>query len=131
PNFAQAGQGLQQLQQQQQGLKAAVAAGELWMEPDVAERAAARCEQGIDEVDQIIYDLEPLARERKFGKNDHGHQVATAFKDAAVTGENSVAGVLRESKDVLRDMAQTFRDAGRAASVAEQANQRMFDGGAQ
>ena len=130
PSFVQASQGLAALQQEQRGLQGAVAEGELWMEPDVAERAALRCEQQIDEVDLIIQDLQPLGRERRFGDNDHGHQVATAFKDAAVTGENSVAGVLRESKDVLRDMAQTFRDAGRAATAAEQANQQMFGGGA-
>lgn len=128
PSFVQASQGLETLQQEQRGLQAAVAAGELWMEPDVAERAAQRCEQQIIEVNEIIGDLRPLARERRFGDNDHGHQVARAFKDAAVTGENSVAGVLRESKDVLRDMAQTFRDAGRAAAAAEQANQQLFGG---
>jgi hypothetical protein len=38
----QANQGLAAMQQQQHGLDAAVTAGELWMEPDVAERAAGR-----------------------------------------------------------------------------------------
>lgn len=100
------------------------------MEPGVAERAAVRCEQQIDEVDQMIYDLRPLARERTFGDNADGRAVAAAFKDAAVTGENSVEGVLRNSQDVLRNMAATYRAAGRAAAQAEQANQQMFQGDA-
>jgi hypothetical protein len=42
PNFAQAGQQLDGLRQQQSELAAAVESGQLWMEADVAERAAAR-----------------------------------------------------------------------------------------
>ena len=131
PNFMQANQDLAAMQQQQHGLDAAVTAGELWMEPDVAERAAARCEQQIDEIESMIRDLEPLERQRKFGDNEDGLATAKAFKDAAVTGENSVRGVLVKSQDVLRNMAATYRAAGQAAARAEQANQQMFSGGAE
>ena len=131
PNFMQANQGLAAMQQQQYGLDAAVTAGELWMEPDVAERAAARCEQQIDEVELILDGLRDLDRERKFGDNADGLATAKAFKDAAVTGENSVRGVLVKSQDVLRNMAATYRAAGQAAAQAEQANQQMFRGGAE
>jgi hypothetical protein len=127
----QANQDLAAMQQQQHGLDAAVTAGELWMEPDVAERAAARCEQQIDEIESMIRDLEPLERQRKFGDNEDGLATAKAFKDAAVTGENSVRGVLVKSQDVLRNMAATYRAAGQAAARAEQANQQMFSGGAE
>jgi hypothetical protein len=127
----QANQGLAAMQQQQHGLDAAVTAGELWMEPDVAERAAARCEQQIDEVELILDGLRDLDRERKFGDNADGLATAKAFKDAAVTGENSVRGVLVKSQDVLRNMAATYRAAGQAAAQAEQANQQMFRGGAE
>jgi hypothetical protein len=130
PNFTQANQGLAAMQQQQHGLNAAVTAGELWMEPDVAERAAARCEQQIDEVELILDGLRDLDRERKFGDNEDGLATAKAFKDAAVTGENSVRGVLVESQEVLRSMAATYRAAGQAAAQAEQANQQMLSGGA-
>ncbi len=131
PNFTQANQGLAAMQQQQHGLSTAVTAGELWMEPAVAERAATRCEQQIDEVDSILRDLRSLDRERKFGDNADGRTIAKAFKDAAVTGENSVMGVLVKSQEVLRNMAATYRAAGRAAAQAEQANQQMFSGGAE
>ncbi len=131
PNFAQANQGLAAMQQQQHGLSAAVTAGHLWMEPDVAERAAARCEQQIDEVRSIVFDLQPLERERKFGDNEDGLTTAKAFKDAAVNGENSVRGVLVKSQDVLRNMAATYRAAGQAAAQTEQANQQMLRGGAE
>ena len=131
PNFTQANQGLAAMQQQQHGLSTAVTAGELWMEPAVAERAATRCEQQIDEVDSILRDLRSLDRERKFGDNADGRAIAKAFKDAAVTGENSVMGVLVESQDVLRSMAATYRAAGQTAVQAEQANEQMFSGGAE
>ncbi len=98
---------------------------------DVAERAAARCEQQIDEIESMIRDLEPLERQRKFGDNADGRAAATAFRDAAVTGENSVRGVLVKSQEVLRNMAATYRAAGGAAAQAEQANQQMFSGGAE
>jgi hypothetical protein len=130
PNFTQANQGLAAMQQQQHGLSAAVTAGELWMEPDVAERAAARCEQQIDEVELILDGLRDLDRERKFGDNEDGLATAKVFKDAAVTGENSVRGVLVKSQDVLRSMAATYRAAGQAATQAEQANQQMLSGSA-
>ena len=48
-----------------------------------------------------------------------------------MTGENSVRGVLVKSQEVLRNMAATYRAAGRAAARAEQANQQMFRGGAE
>lgn len=131
PNFAQSNQGLAAMQQHQQGLRAAVDAGQLWMEPDVAERAAQRCEQQVAEVDDIIADLRPLGRERMFGDNEDGRAVAEAFRDAAVEGPYSVRGVLMESQEVLRSMAATYRAAGRAAAQAEQANQQMFQGGSQ
>lgn len=131
PNFAQSNQGLAAMQQHQQGLQAVVDAGQLWMEPDVAERAAQRCEQQIVEVDEIISNLRPLARKRKFGDNDDGDATAEVFRNAAVEGPDSVRGVLTNSQEVLRSMAATYRAAGRVAAQAEQANQYMFQGGAQ
>lgn len=131
PNFAQANQGLAAMQQQQTGLRAAVEAGKLWMEPDVAERAAVCCEQQITEVESIIDDLRELDRERKFGDNADGHAIARAFKDAAVTGPDSIKGVLLNAQQVLQNMADTYRAAGRAAAQAEDANQQMFRGSAQ
>ena len=131
PNFAQSNQGLAAMQQHQQGLQAVVDAGQLWMEPDVAERAAQRCEQQVDEVQSIISNLRPLGRERKFGDNADGHATAAAFRNAAVAGPDSVRGVLTNSQEVLRSMAATYRAAGRAAAQAEQANQQMFQGGSQ
>ena len=93
PNFTQASQGLAAMQQQQHGLNAAVTAGDLWMEPDVAERATARCEQQIEEVESILDGLRDLGQARKFGDNADGRAAAMAFRDAAVTGGNSVRGV--------------------------------------
>lgn len=111
PNSAQANHGLAAMQQQQTGLRAAVEAGTLWMEPDVAERTAVRCEQQIGEFQMMIEKLRNLDRERKFGDNADGHAIAKAF-NAAVTGPDSVRGVLVNAQRVLQNMADTYRAAG-------------------
>lgn len=131
PNFAQSNQGLAAMQQQQIGLSAAVEAGTLWMEPDVAERAAVRCEQQIEDFESMINRLQDLGRKRKFGENADGHAIAAAFADAAVSGPDSVAGVLVNAQQVMRNMAATYRAAGQAAAQAEQANEQTFRSGAQ
>lgn len=127
PNFAAAGQNLAAIDQQQQGLQAAVAAGELWMEADVAERAAACCDRQVAEFTRILAGTYVLTTERKFGDNDVGNGTAARFARA---GEEYVA-VLQHARGVFIRMAATYRDAGRAAAGAEEANQQLFRGGGQ
>ncbi|PZS27459.1 MAG: hypothetical protein DLM61_16600 [Pseudonocardiales bacterium] len=52
-SFEHSGAQLAGVAQQQNSLAAAVAAGELWLETGVAERAAARCEQAVREIDGL------------------------------------------------------------------------------
>ena len=49
-SFGELGGTLGALTEQQSDLEAAVESGQLWMEAGVAERAAARCEQAVDEL---------------------------------------------------------------------------------
>src|SRR3954452_9158855 len=85
---------------QQNSLAAAVAAGELWMEAGVAERAAARCEQVIREIDDLVYDARNLARKRKFGDNEDGQAAAERFAQA---GQDYI-DTMRNSQQVFRNM---------------------------
>jgi hypothetical protein len=83
---------------QQKSLAAAVAAGELWMEAGVAERAAARCEQAVEEIDESLWGAEKLTRLRKFGDNEDGHAAAARFAQAGA-----------EYIDTMRKAQQVFR----------------------
>ena len=125
PNFAQAGQQLDGLRQQQSELAAAVESGQLWMEPDVAERAAARCEQAVDELHAWLDDTRALTERRKFGANEDGEAAASRFSQA---GQEYV-GVMTNARNVFQRMADTYRAAGRAAAQAEESNQQMFGSG--
>lgn len=126
PSFAQAGQQLAGIAQQQSGLAAAVASGQLWMEPDVAERAAARCEQAVAEIDDWLVNADRLVRRREFGANEDGEAAAARF---AAAGEEYVQ-VIMDAQSVFQRMADTYRAAGRAMAQAEEAGRQSFSGGA-
>ncbi len=108
--------------QQQRTLAAAVAAGELWLESGVAERAATRCEQTVREIDRLVYDAQALTRMRKFGDNADGHAAAARFAQA---GQDYI-DTMTNAQQVFRNMAATYRAAGRTITEADAANEQMF-----
>ncbi|MGH3608397.1 MAG: hypothetical protein ACRDRD_09980, partial [Pseudonocardiaceae bacterium] len=120
----QAGGQLAGVAQQQSSLAAAVAAGELWLEPRVAERAAARCEQAVKDIDRLVYDAQALTRMRKFGDNADGHAAAARFAQA---GQDYI-DTMTNAQQVFRNMAATYRAAGRTITEADAANEQMFRG---
>ncbi|MGH3795440.1 MAG: hypothetical protein ACRDSP_11165 [Pseudonocardiaceae bacterium] len=122
--FHQAVVQLDGVDQQQKGLRAAVDAGQLWMEAGVAEAAAKRCDQAIDEIDGWLQDARPLAQTCEFGDNKDGNAAAQRFFDA---GREYVATV-RQAQQVFRHMADTFRTAGRTAAEADSASEQQFKG---
>lgn len=119
--------GLKQVQEQQQSLAGAVWSGRLWMEEGVAERAAARCDQVVDELNEWLFDTDALTRRRAFGANADGEASAARFVRA---GQDYVA-VMTGARGVFEKMAATFRAAGRTAAQAEDANRQTFSGGEQ
>ncbi len=110
--------------QQQGSLAAAVAAGELWLEAGVAERAAARCEQTVKEIDDWLSSADRLTRKRKFGDNEDGHAAAQRFAHA---GQEYI-DTMKNAQQVFRNMAATYRAAGRTVTEADAANEQMFRG---
>ncbi|MGH3977511.1 MAG: hypothetical protein ACRDRZ_00670 [Pseudonocardiaceae bacterium] len=125
PDFAQAGQDLAGLQQHQQGLQSAIDAGQLWMEPGVAERAAVACDQQVERVRQILRKCYRIQQQARFGANEDGEAAAARYERAG----NEFVAVMEGAQRVFEDMAANFRKAGRAAAQAEEANQQMFRGG--
>ena len=123
-SFGQAGTWLTGAAAQQTDLQRAVAAGELWMEAGVAERAAARCNQAVEEIDQWLNDARRLTRKRKFGANEDGEAAAARFVQA---GQEFI-DTMQNAQRVFGNMAATYRAAGRTVTEADVAGQRLFQG---
>jgi hypothetical protein len=117
-----AGAQLAGVAQRQNFLAAAVAASELWMEIGVAERAAARCDQAVRDIDDLVYDARELTRLRKFGANEDGQAAAARFAQA---GQDYI-DTMRNAQKVFANMAATYRAAGRTVTEVDAANEQMF-----
>jgi hypothetical protein len=118
----QAGMPLAGVAQQQTSLAAAVAAGELWMEAGVAERAAARCDQAVDEIDVLLIHARQLIVKRKFGDNEDGNAAVKRFVQAG----HDYINTMRSAQQVFANMAATYRAAGRTVTEADAANEQML-----
>lgn len=123
-SFEQAGAQLADVAAQQTDLQRAVAAGELWMEAGVAERAAARCDQAVEEIDASLRHARQLTRLRKFGDNEDGHAAAERFVQAG----HDYIDTMRNAQRVFANMAATYRAAGRTVTESDAANEQMFRG---
>ncbi|HWR47890.1 MAG TPA: hypothetical protein VN327_09820 [Pseudonocardiaceae bacterium] len=119
-SFEQAGAQLVQ----QTSLAAAVAAGELWMEAGVAERAATRCDQAVEEIDDWLVGAQRLTKRCKFGDNEDGNAAAEQFVQA---GQEFIDS-MRSAQRMFANMAVTYRAAGRTVTEADAANEQMFQG---
>ena len=124
-SFGELGGQLGALAGQQSDLEAAVESGQLWMDADVAERAAARCEQAAGELDDWLADTDELTRRRTFGANEDGEAAAARF---AAAGQEYVQ-VIADARNVFQRMADTYRAAGRTMAQAEETGQQTFRGG--
>ncbi|MGH3936888.1 MAG: hypothetical protein ACRDS1_18210 [Pseudonocardiaceae bacterium] len=107
---------------EQTDLQRAVAAGELWMEAGVAERAAARCDQAVEEIDQWLNSADRLSQKRKFGDNEDGEATAARFVQA---GQDFI-DTMKNAQRVFAKMAATYRAAGRTVTDADAAGQQLF-----
>ncbi|MGQ0717113.1 MAG: hypothetical protein ACT4NP_07310 [Pseudonocardiales bacterium] len=122
--FEQADAQLAGVAQQQFDLRAAVNAGELWIDADVAERAAARCDQAVRELDDWLVGARELTVKRKFGDNEDGNAAAERYVQA---GHEYIES-MQNAQRVFANMAATFRAAGRTITDADEAGQQMFRG---
>ena len=126
-SFEQGGAQLADIAAQQNSLAAAVAAGQLWMEAGVAERAAARCDQAVEDLDDSLTAAKKLTRLRAFGDNEDGHAAAERFARA---GRDYVK-TMQHVQEVFRNMAATYRAAARTVAETEAANEQLFRGRSQ
>lgn len=118
----QSGAPLPDLTQQPGSLAAAVAAGELWIEAGVAEKAAQRCDQAVDVINDLLTGVRELIRKREFGANDDGRSAAKRFSDAG----QDYADTMKNAGYVFANMAATYRAAGRRVAEDDAASEQMF-----
>lgn len=109
---------------QQTDLQTAIASGELWMEDGVAERAAARCDQAVSDINASLRGARQLARTRKFGDNEDGLAAADRYAQA---GQEYIA-MMENARTVIQNMALTYRAAGQAVTEADAAGRQTFQG---
>lgn len=109
---------------QQTDLQAAVASGELWMEAGVAERAAARCDQAVSDINASLRGARQLARMRKFGANEDGWAAADRYAQAG----REYISMMENARTVIENMALTYRAAGHAVAEADAAGRQAFQG---
>jgi hypothetical protein len=109
---------------QPSSLAAAVAAGELWMEAGVAERAATRRDQAVEEIDDLLMGARRLTQTWKFGDNGDGDAAAERFVQAT----RDYIDTMRNAQRVFANMAETYRAAGRTITGDDAANEQAFRG---
>jgi uncharacterized protein YukE len=122
--FQQANAQLTGLAQDQTDLQRAVASGDLWMEAGVAERAASRCDQAREEINNWLNHADVLTQELPFGDNHDGKAATIRFSQAGAEFIN----VMRRSRTVLENMAATYRAAGRTVHEADTTSAQPFEG---
>ena len=123
-SFEQAGAQLAGVVQQQTDLQRAVAAGELWMEAGVAERAAAHCDQAVEEINDWLARADVLTKKRKFGANEDGEAAAARYAQAG----REFIETMTNARRVFENMAATYRAAGRTVTESDTANEQTFRG---
>lgn len=118
----QAGAPLPGVTPQPSPLAAAVASGQLWMEAGVAERAAARCDQAVKDIDSLLTAARWLIQRREFGRNKDGGDAAKRFSDA---GQDYI-DTMKNVGQVFKNMASTYRVAGRTATEMDLASEQVL-----
>lgn len=124
PSLAASHSQAQQSQSEWTALKAAAGAGELRFEPVAAERCAQVCQEAADKIEDLLRMAQNLAYVEGFGDTNAGRALAGKFKSKA----DEARTVLLAHRQVLWDMRDTYRAAGKAYAEAEAANQDRFTG---
>ncbi len=122
--IAQAGAGAQQAHTDWSALKAAAGSGELFFEPDAAEKCAQVCQDAADKMEDHLRQVDNLARVAGFGDPVEGRQLADKFRAKA----EEAVGVIKAHRQVLWDMRDTYRAAGKAYANTESGNRSQYRG---
>ncbi|GDY32200.1 hypothetical protein [Gandjariella thermophila] len=126
--FMQSAAGLANLQQQSVNLRAAVDGGQLFINPDSAQKAAQACHDYANQLRRFARRAQQLARRQNFGDCAEGNALSAKFANKAQGGPNSAWDVLNKAAQIVENLASTYEDAGRAYQQAEETNSQSFSG---
>ncbi|MGH4002326.1 MAG: hypothetical protein ACRDTJ_33220, partial [Pseudonocardiaceae bacterium] len=87
-------------------------------------RAAARCDQAVEEINDWLSNARRLTQKRKFGDNEDGEAAAARFVQAG----QDFLDAMKNAQLVFANMADTYRVAGRTVTEADSAGHQMFRG---
>ncbi len=120
--MAKAAAGAQTSQSDWAALKVMAGDGELLFESAAAEKCAKVCQNTIDKVDDHIHEARQLSRVEGFGSPIEGVQLAVKFRAKA----DEAVAVIQAHRQVLMDMRDTYRAAGKAYAETESANGAQY-----
>ena len=109
-------------------LGAQVDAGELYLEPGVAEKCAQRCAQLRDELEDLMWRSRDLTRIDGFGPLPSGVALARKFEQKASGGEYPIDRALADHIAVVEQMQSVFEKIAANYTAAEESNAHRFTG---
>ena len=110
------------------GLRAAVDSGKVVMTPEAAERVAKIYEDKADDIRSRARDAQRLVTNDAFGNCFIGRDLEKKFNEK-VTGSSTASDaglvpILRKTEDILREMAQAYRDSAKEMQGADEEHAR-------
>ncbi|MEV0698551.1 hypothetical protein AB0I53_11620 [Saccharopolyspora sp. NPDC050389] len=120
--FAAAKEGLKAVSGRTQWINQQVGAGKLMLDPDVADKAAKRCEEEIDALRDLLRYAQALGTVKGLGDYPDGQQLAKRFEDKATHGDAGVLKLLRDMQDELKKQADAFRGAAKDYRATDEQN---------
>jgi hypothetical protein len=112
--------GARALAGQAQGLRAAVDAGQLVMDPEAAERVARLYDQKADDFRGFQRDTRQLIATGAFGDCFIGRELEKKFELKVNDPEVGVVAILSKTEEILKGMAQAYRDSAREMQSADE-----------
>ncbi|KAA5833733.1 hypothetical protein F1721_14335 [Saccharopolyspora hirsuta] len=95
------------------GLRAAVDSGKVVMTPEAAERVAKIYEDKADKLQVKMRRTERLIAKGAFGDCNIGRALGQKFEDKVNAPEVGLVAILTKMQEILRNMAQAYRDSAR------------------
>ena len=126
--FAPSEQRLAAIEAHQLGLRKAVDAGLLSLEPGTAERAAAICREYRDDLEKFRNEARGLSYRQNFGDCWLGNDFGAAIQRKAQGTPTSAFELLGQAMEIVENLAQTYEAAGRAYRETDEDAAHRFRG---
>nr|WP_179724691.1 hypothetical protein [Saccharopolyspora hordei] len=109
------------------GLRAAVDSGKVVMTPEAAERVAKLYEDKADDVRKKRFRTDRLLARSAFGDCNIGRALGQKFEDKVNAPEVGLVAILAKTEEILRNMAQAYRDSAREMQNTDEEHARNLN----